>query len=345
MQQLVAFDEAGNTGENLLDETQPVYSLAAVLDTGDAKKTVDDALAHRQASELKFSGLRKHASGQRIVVDLFASGALNPDNARVSIAHKPWMVAAKMVDLLVEPYFQRRGHSALMYASGMHLNMADALYSEAPLAVGPQLWRAFQEAFVELVRDFSDTTITRYLTVLKLVRAARAEDPLAAVFAAMVDSCTWLEEDVRAEIDQLDPALSTVVEQLGAWSDRLDEPFTVLHDDAKVVKLWANEIDRFSNPGITPATVDFGITAIRLPFKAGKLTFTASERTPAVQLADVVAGASLLLYSELLGGSSLTPFARQLASAGVGTVIEHVSGPAMSAGAAAKLAAQPRPAA
>ena len=339
---MLAFDEAGNTGENLLDPAQPVYSLGAVLDRGDAEKTVANALSGRQAGELKFSGLRKRTSGQRVVVELFTSGALNRETARVSIAHKPWMVDAKMVDLLVEPYFKRRGHSALMYASQMHLNMADALYFEAPRTVGPQLWRSFQEAFVALLRDFSDATVARYLTVLKLVRAACTQDPLSAVFAAMVDTPGALEDEVRAEIDQLDPALSTVVEQIGAWSDRLDEPFTVVHDDAKVVKRWAHEIDRFSDPGITPTTVDFGVAEIRLPFKAGNLTFTASERTPAIQLADALAGATLLLYSELLTGAPLSPFGKGLADAGAGTLIENITGPPVSAVAAAKFAAATR---
>ncbi len=55
----VAFDEAGNTGANLLDPNQPVFVQASVLAT-DAISAIPRGLG-----ELKFSKLRRSAAGPK----------------------------------------------------------------------------------------------------------------------------------------------------------------------------------------------------------------------------------------------------------------------------------------
>ena len=51
----VVIDEAGNTGENLLDQDQPIYALAAVhLEDEKVQKAVDGAIGRTQMSELQF---------------------------------------------------------------------------------------------------------------------------------------------------------------------------------------------------------------------------------------------------------------------------------------------------
>ena len=74
---VVVMDEAGHTGENLLDSVQPVYALAAVqMDEATARAAVSDALgrAPETTTELKFSALRRSSAGRRNLLTLLPRG-------------------------------------------------------------------------------------------------------------------------------------------------------------------------------------------------------------------------------------------------------------------------------
>jgi hypothetical protein len=59
MTTVVAFDESGNTGDNLLDEIQPIYSLTSVaIPEDEAERVVADVGAQADR-ELKYSDLRR----------------------------------------------------------------------------------------------------------------------------------------------------------------------------------------------------------------------------------------------------------------------------------------------
>lgn len=72
----VAFDEAGNSGENLLDPEQPVFVLAAVcLEESEADSICSTALGCGQATELKFAALRRRPRGQQTILEIFDARA------------------------------------------------------------------------------------------------------------------------------------------------------------------------------------------------------------------------------------------------------------------------------
>ncbi len=89
---VVVMDEAGHTGENLLDLDQPVYALAAVrVDVVTAEAAVTDALgrAQRSTTELKFGSLRKSNVGRKNVLTLLEDVKLTAEDAAIIVIHKP----------------------------------------------------------------------------------------------------------------------------------------------------------------------------------------------------------------------------------------------------------------
>jgi hypothetical protein len=109
-----------------------VFALAAVhLPRADAQQAVAAALGRTQMPELKFAALARSNSGRRNILALLADAALTPENAAVGAAHKPWLLAAKLVDELIEPTMLARGLQVPWYASGDHLTMVGILYKPA----------------------------------------------------------------------------------------------------------------------------------------------------------------------------------------------------------------------
>jgi hypothetical protein len=154
---VVVMDEAGHTGENLLDSDQPVYALAALqMDEATAKAAVSDAIgrAPRTMTELKFSVLRRSNVGRKNLLTLLHDVGLTPDDAAVIVMHKPFMVASKLIDELVEPRMLAKGLQPTFYATGAAKRMAHSLYELGPRALG-EMYDELTASFVAMLRDYT----------------------------------------------------------------------------------------------------------------------------------------------------------------------------------------------
>lgn len=334
----IAMDEAGNTGENLLDEAQPVYALAAVkVSAADADRLVLAALARTQMSELKFGRLQRSGGGRRTILALLDAAGFAVDTVIAVPADKAWMAASKLVDELVEPRMLQLGVQMDWYTSGEALRMARILYDRGR----PHLGAGYSDlvrAFVPLVRDYTDSGARTFLTALRRARLAARDAEVSAVLKYMIDT----EEELRAEfstrLDALDPALACLYQQLGLWSERLGE-FEVVHDDAVVVARWAEYLTmpRHLRSAGGPRVIEAGAIRIVLPFGLERITLTQSHRDPRLQIADILAGTCAYVYSRVLGLEPEDAFSRALERRGIGKLILRDIGPTLPPLRAARL--------
>lgn len=300
---IVAFDESGNSGENLLDSGQPVYALAGVSVAEDrAGRLVSELLDGRQASELKFGALRKRRSGQRIVLDALTSPVLNADVRRLCVSQKSWFLAGKIIDLLLEPV----SVTTALYESGMHRLMADWLHNAAASEVGEELWEGFLAAFVRAARVGTDEEVEAMRDLCEClgeVKKAAAGTTTGKILSAIPVSVDYLGGVLggAGAKDQLEPALTSLVEQLQGWSERLQEPFRVVHDDSKVIEGWVDELLAFANPEIEPVSIETDVATFSLPLRSTSIEFAVSETNPMIQLADIVAGAAAWWLRDQVG--------------------------------------------
>ena|ERR1700761_5198051 len=107
---MIYFDEAGNSGGNLLDKDQPCFVLAS----HDFNSEETDALlaplkAMSNASELHFMRLKKYPKYQKALIDLFNHELIKEDRIYHYFAHKQFMISIQMVDQLIEPVLYEEG--------------------------------------------------------------------------------------------------------------------------------------------------------------------------------------------------------------------------------------------
>ncbi len=307
---IVAFDESGNSGQNLVDPAQPVFVLAAVgLQPGRAAELVVGI--GEDGKEAKFSELRSSVEGREAVLRLIGDPVINPRTARLSVVDKPWMLAAKFIDVLVEPYFAERRRN--IYAGGMHLAMTQRLYEAVAEATGADRWIELQRAFIEAMRRPTQPRRERFNRALRDARAACDDDSIAVLLDAVLAQDDAIG-DVSAETvkHQLDPAPTALVEQLNFWSDVLG-PHRVVHDEAGAIRDWQAHIERLSDPAVEPAEIDFGHTTAHYPLQTRVIELGASDQHPAIQVADVIAGAAVALTLTEVGARPRDEFAESLA--------------------------------
>jgi hypothetical protein len=339
-------DEAGNTGENLLDTVQPVYALAAVrIDEVSATRAVAAALSRTQMPELKFNKLQGSGAGRRNILTLLGDLDLQPGAAAVAVAHKPWMLAAKLVDELVEARMLSRGEQMAWYASGDAKTMADVLYQRAPRALGT-LYEDLAAAFVPLVRDYSPQAATDFLDVLRRCRIACTDAQVSRVLHDMIDTDAELKSEFATREDALDPALPLLFWQGAYWSRVFEGPFRVLHDDSNTVRGWVQHFTLIrrnfeaalaagDTSRMEPVTI--GQITLEFPTQLQQISFGESHRDDRLQVADTVAGAAAHLYAVATGARQFDTFARDLRRAGIGDLIEHEIGPQADASLTAQL--------
>lgn len=300
----VAFDESGNSGQNLLDPVQPVYTLASVARQADEVSSEVSALLVDSAyEELKFSEMRRNAEGRSILDHIFAGGLLDPEYARAVPVQKEWMVAGKMVDLLWEP---GAANTNYFYASGMHRQLSDALFLQGPEDAGAETWERWQRAFLSAVRRPLDCDLRADLVAaLADVKAAAAGTPVGILFEAVPDDAEALAELIPDGRDELDPAMTGLVEQIDHWSERLAEPFRVVHDDSNVVDRWRDVYLRFSDQTNRPSRFEVGDITFTFPLLAVEIETVESHYSSSVQLADVLSGAVTWCLRERVHGNEV----------------------------------------
>jgi len=299
MERIVAFDEAGNSGGNLLDRHQPIFVLASVsLSDEDAAR-----LLPQRDREYKFSVLKRSARGRQDIIGLLDSDVLAEDRYLISGFHKPFMAITKMVDLLVEPLAYRDGVD--LYERGANLALSNMLYFCLPAFLGRRVFDTLVERFVGMVRSPSERTIQRFYQLLqteyrKHGPEAYASD-LAMLFATRVIAndyiCKWDSSD-------LDPAIPAFVEHASVWTGRHGGPFRIVHDMSKPI---ANEqVVLEAIMSATDERVEIGYDRRKMvfPIAAREIELLDSSTCTQLQVADILAGGSAhCLKTAMLGRS------------------------------------------
>jgi hypothetical protein len=251
---VVYADESNNTGENLRDENQPVFTVAGVhLDDDPANDIVEAVVGAMQkgAGEPKYSLLARRPRGRALLMSAFA--ALPDDSVKVFVADKNFMTVSKIIDLGIEP---------LMFADGynMHADESARALAHMVALVGPVVGDSHKftkvlEVFVRVVlqRDLVDAEA--YVSAAEEYLATVDESDGSSLRTALLPIPDWLgavlaERNSGLHPDTLDPAIPAIVALCREFFDIIG-PLRLVHDESKVIdrnKDLLLTMDQFPDP-------------------------------------------------------------------------------------------------
>ncbi|TDU67095.1 DUF3800 domain-containing protein [Streptomyces sp. KS 21] len=302
-------DESSNSGQNLLDPDQPVFTVAGVhLPDELAASIVDEVRSQLPSTqgEPKYGSLARSSRGRKALTRAFEQ--LPPGSTRSFVVNKPFMVMTKLVDTLVETRAHADGFN--LYENGEALALADLLHMGGPVLGDAAAYRHLQQAFVDWVRQRTSTD-ELFAVVAAFKESIPTRHSNFAEYIEVLEYCRGVADETAADLaaggqrDLLDPAVTSLYVLCTSFAETLGQ-FRLVHDESKVIDRHATEL-RMAHllPDLArPGQFLKGLGATQIDFAD-------SKAHPQLQLADWAAGAvrQWATHMELGGGNQ---FARDL---------------------------------
>ena len=224
------FDEAGFTGNNLLDPEQPAFVYAGVaMDKEHAAQLHSDTLSRFRinAQELKGANLLKKRKGRRAISWLLAETSRY---SYVMVANKEYALAGKFFEHIFEPALSER--NSLFYAIGFHRFIATLLYM-CNRAADPDVGSTLRN-FADMMRSMNPDQLDAVLAPLDQFDQS---DPIGMVLAFALCHQSSIKHEIKVMRDS---------GSLANWS--LELSMTALHwllascgEEFEVLEVYCDE--------------------------------------------------------------------------------------------------------
>ena len=283
-------DEAGNSGQNLLDPDQPFFVLASTdLGSVEASELIE-RVRSPQGGEPKFKTLRKTPDGLLRLSTLLTDPRINKSRIALTAFHKRYMIVTKMVDLIAETVIHQIGED--LYRRGANIAMSNMLYACMPAFCGQVTTDRFLRSFVDLMRFRTPASVDEfYLAGEAMVSASSNLDFRRDLYPFTERS---LFHDWFDGIGQLslEPAIPALFQHIAAWGARRPERFRVIHDQSKPVLATKEQFEAMmALSGESSSLIGYDRRKFRFPLQAVSLEQGDSRAHPQLQIADICAGA------------------------------------------------------
>jgi hypothetical protein len=283
-------DEAGYTGEDLLNAEQPIFALAStILDDSVCQAIYRDVFQGVKAQELKHVALARKAGGQQRVIEFLRAVYEVREKIRAYPVHKEFCLLTMLVDWWVEPSMHRHGYD--LYERGGHIALSNLSYVTLVSVGSPSFLRLMLQKFQVMMRERSPQAFREFWGFLSA--SHDTAHPLVREI---------LEYFIHAGIDLgmahlrslpekvMDIAMTVAAGNVNHWRSTLTGPFDIIHDKSSPMArekwLW----DQLVSPTQKPAELGAGDRRWHLPLNVVSTTFQESHNILQLQFADLLAG-------------------------------------------------------
>lgn len=287
----IYFDEAGNTGAALTDSSQPVFVLTSLDLTNEEADSLLDSVRTPQTNEVKFSSLRRTEAGRARLVKLIQSDALTPMRVKAMVTHKRFMIVTKLIDIIEETLAHYSGID--LYERGANIGLSNLRYHVTPVFCGKDNFEELLVSFVEMIRNPTLVSKERFFRATKAVHDNCANEDYRVSWAPylyaerviddILDGVTYLT---------LDPAIPSFFLHCTEWGAQLATNFHAVHDASKPMVAEKDTFLAMMDPNIEPEIIGYDRRKFEFPLKATGIDFVDSRDYAAIQLADLISGAT-----------------------------------------------------
>jgi hypothetical protein len=315
----IFMDESGYTGEDLLNNNQPIFVLCSTILGDDIGLEIfNEFFKGVQGNELKHSNLGSRLNGQKRIVD-FIKKVKDQKVFTTFVVHKEFNLVTYLIDLWVESAMYQDGYD--LYDKGGNIALANLTYTILYSLLPDNSFQKYLARFQKMMRNRTHKNYERFWSPLYEIYHSRpidSNDPLSFVMSLLLGAEMKLGFPHLLSLPPhpLDIAVSSALLTISHWREKTDEPFTVIHDKSATMSKnkWLWEI--IVNPKIPPREVGHDRRKMIFPLKVDKTILANSKDYLQLQFADIIAGASLQYCKSKLEKNG-SEYAKKLGDAGI----------------------------
>lgn len=303
----IYLDESGNTGSNLIDANQPVFVLASICLSKNESVRLLDLITSNVKSEIHFKTLRRSNRGRESILRLLKHSLVSPQNIKVVVFHKQYMILTKIVDLLIE-------HMAFindfdLYKNGLNIALSNMLHCCIPSFCGQHAYEKMLCEFVEMIRSKDDEKVKKFYKTVKQLKELSNHDK----FEHDIDLILLTKHYVREALESidksaLDPAIPGLFTVCDKWGKVFPSGFHIIHDNSNTVEEQEGLFKLFFDFTQKDVTLGYDRRKFNLPLKGLSLAFEDSKLFPQLQLSDIIASSICYWARSLSLGNTEDPF-------------------------------------
>ena len=296
----VYFDEAGNTGQDLLNIDQPIFVLAANNFDDETAGSLVSCLHSSQSQEAKFKNLKKTQVGQNKIIKFFEQDLINEQSIFTFVFHKKFMALTKIFDLLVEIVFHHKGIN--FYANNHNVAICNMNWCCIPAFYGEEVFNNLLDKFICMIRGRDDLTKQQdfYSFVASLSSSDKAKSNKLHFEEMVYSQQHWDEISAAINNVTLDPAFSALFAHAVHWGNIINGSFEIIHDESNTISSVITEFNTFMDQDAIPTKIGSDHRSFDLPLKAHAITLSNSKLVPQIQIADIVASSTAYFAKDII---------------------------------------------
>jgi len=281
-------DESGNTGSNLLDPDQPVFTLSSCIFSEKEAETLLSLVDSNSPHEAHFKNLKRRKSGQDGIIRLMSSKLLNIKNVKINIFLKEFMITTKIVDLLIEHMLHMMGED--LYLNGRNIALSNMLYYCLPLFCDKDLVQSMYNSFVIMIREQKQDNIDNFYDKLEQVKESSSNEGFKEDIDLILATKNFIN-DALDGVDKfsLDPSIPAFFSHCAQWGEAYPKGFHIIHDDSHSIEKQRLLFAQFMDWTQDDVELGYDRRKYKLPLKGKSLKFASSKDYSQIQVADIIA--------------------------------------------------------
>lgn len=289
-------DESGYTGFDLLNTDQPFQGATAIaISDDDAARLIKHHFPRLQASELKYSSLTRRASNHPRILAL-QRDVLAGFKCVTYVCDKRFLLLLMFLDYAVEPFYFERGLN--FYEDGQNYSLASLLYTAGPTLLGRAPFDALQEAFQRAMREKSEESLGDLVDAARRSNWQKLPEALGPLAQYAAPECLSAIATPGVSTDAAFVVLQSLISRM---EEMATGPYSVEHDRSKNLLAYHTLLLRYINHREEVEFRQSEIARIKFPLKLKSVTQADSKSSPAIQVADVLIGATIEAAKILAG--------------------------------------------
>lgn len=290
----ICFDEAGNTGQDMLNKDQKVFVLASVKYDDNAQNEIKSVF--NVEGEIHFKQLKNSGAGRKKILDFLNSRWIKEDHIILYYVNKEFNVCGQIVNLLIETVFHHNGYD--LYLHGRHIAYTNWIFYFGNLFWNKHLFNRFLESFVAMIRNKDASSISNFYSITEELYHQIDEKE---VLQPVIKSKSHIEE-VLGSVDQfsIDVTFSTFLVLCDKWTKQIKNKIDVRFDHSKQIEHYNRYIEKtIENLAKTDKTIEIGYDnrTMSFPHQISSVELVNSTDEVGVQCADLIASSVAFAYN------------------------------------------------